>query len=202
MSQVSISDLGNLTPSQPLDFSKYPAPKAKSAGFTLAPAAEYTLRLITPVTNETLTKSQAGHLKFRFDAEIAEGPHAGQKVRFQTASASVWERDGVQQSMLGNLVAAAGGESFPGVGEDGDPTPQVRAVEAIQGRTFKAYVTWLAKDRKYGSDREIKGMKNFPLDANGQPQSFFEVPGQVDDKGRPARVWANLEISNYIPAVR
>lgn len=202
MSSVDISALGNLTPSQPLDFSKYPAPKAKTSGFTLAPAAEYNLRLITPVTNETLTKSQEGHLKFRFDAEIADGPYAGQKVRFQTASASVWTRDGVEQSFLGNLVMAAGGDSFPGIGEDGDPTPQVRAVEAIQGKVFRAYVTWLAKDRKYGSGTEIKGMKNFPIGEGGQPQSWFPVAGAVDDKGRPARVYANLEISNYVPAVR
>lgn len=198
MSSVDISALGSLKPSQPPQVAP---PRASKPKFTLAPAGEYTLRIVTPVTNDTLKVSTTGNLNFKFDAEIVEGPHAGQKVRYQNASASVFNRDGVDQSMLGNLVAALGG-TFPGVDESGDATPQVRALESVVGNTFKAYVTWLAEDRKFGSGIKAKGPKNFPLGTDGQPQSYIEIPGQTDDQGRPARVWANLEIGNYVPAGR
>jgi hypothetical protein len=172
----------------------------------LPPAAEYNLRITTPITNETLKASQSGNLNFKFDAVIADGPFAGQTVKYQNASAAQFERDGVQQSMLGSLVMALGGTEFPGIGEDGDPTPQVRALEAVIANTFRAYVTWVAEDKKFGSGRKIKGMKNFPTItlASGEVvhTSYFDVEGQTDDQGRNARVWANLDISNYVPAVR
>ena len=200
MSSVDIAALGQLKPSQPLDFTKYPTPKAKTA-FTLAPAGEYDLRIVTPITNDTLKVSTTGNLNLKFDAEIVGGVYNGQKVRFQNASAATFERDGVLQSMLGSLVGATGGD-FPGIGEDGDPTPQVRAVESIQGKPFRAYVTWLAEDRKHGSGIKVKGMKNFPIVTDEQGttrhQQFVEIPGAVDEQGRPARAWANLEISNYV----
>lgn len=209
MSSVDISALGKLTPSQPLDFSTYPQTPAKSTGpkFTLAPAAEYDLRIVTPlVVGETLKASKTGNLNFKFDAEIIGGPHAGQKVRFQNASASVWERDGVQQSMLGNLVMALGGAEFPGVGADGDPTPQVNALQAVINNPFRAYVTWFAEDRKFGTGLKVKGMKNFPTvtDETGATvhQSFIPIDGQKNEKGQDARLYANLEIGNYVPATR
>lgn len=195
---VDISALGSVKPSQA---PAVPPARVMKPKFTLAPAGEYTLRLLTPVTNDTLSVSKTGNLNFKFDAEIVGGPHSGQKIRYQNASASVFNRDGVDQSMLGNLVAALGG-TFPGVGEDGDATPQVRALEAVQGNTFTAYVTWAAEDRKYGSGIKVKGMKNFPTitDESGATttQSYIEIPGATDEQGRPARVWANLDISNYV----
>lgn len=199
LSSVDISALGTLKPSQA---PSVPPVRPAKAKFTLAPAAEYTLRITTPVTNETLSKSKTDNLNFKFDAEIVEGPFASAKVRYQNASAATYTQDGVEQSRLGNLVAALGG-SFPGVGEDGSPAPQVAALEAVVGNTFRGYVTWKAEDRKFGSGIKVTGQKNFPIDpATGSSQSYIEIPGQLDDQGRPARVWANLEISNYVPATR
>lgn len=205
MSSVDISTLGQLTPSQPLDLTKYAAPTAKTEKpkFVMPPAGVYELQL--PVfTTEHFSKSQAGALKVRFDATIASGPFAGSTVRFITLSAKTYERDGVEQSMLGNLVAAAGGDTFPGVGEDGDPTPQVRAVEAIGGRTVKAYLNWEANDRKFGSGIEVKGMNKFPQATTkegtpiaGQYQPYFELADQLNERGYPQRVWANLYVSNF-----
>lgn len=208
MSNVDISALGQLKPSAPLDLTKYPAKSATSGGskpkFVLPPAAEYKLRITTPVTNDTLKPSTTGNLNFKFDAEIVEGPYAGQSIRFQNASASTFTRDGVEQSMLGSLVAALGGTAFPGIGEDGDPTPQVRALEAVVTNPFTAYVSWEAEDRKFGTGRKVKGMKNFPTITlqSGETvhTSYFDVEGQKDSEGRNARVWANLYIANYVPA--
>lgn len=203
-----IASLGKLAPSAPLDLTKYPAQTAGTGKpkFVLPPAGEYTLRITTPLSAESLQVSKTGNLNFKFDAEIVEGPHAGQAVRYQNASAARFERDGVEQSMLGNLVAALGGTEFPGIGDDGDPTPQVRALEAVIGNTFKAYLNWVAEDRKFGTGRKIKGMKNFPTitlqDGSTVHQQYFDVEGQTDSQGRNARVWANLDISNYKPAAR
>lgn len=198
MSSVDIAALGSLKPSQA---PQAPPVKASKPKFTLAPAGEYTLRVTTPlIAGDTLKKSTTGNLNFKFDAEIVEGPQAGQKLRFQNASAATYEQDGITQSRLGNMVAALGG-TFPGVPEDGDPTPQVRALEAVLGNTFRAYVTWKAEDRKYGSGIKVTGQKNFPV-VDGVSQQYVEIPGQVDEQNRPARAWANLEISNYIPSNR
>lgn len=204
MNSVEISALGQLKPTAALDFSKYPAPKAKSdkPRFVLSPAAEYDLRIVTPVTTETLSVSKTGNLNFKFDAVIVGGPEDGKQVRYQNASAAIYTQDGIEQSRLGNLVRALGGTEFPGVGEDGDATPQVTALQSVIGNTFRAYVTWKAEDRKFGTGTKVTGMKNFPLAEGGGHLSYIDIPGQVDDQGRTARVWANLEISNYIPVVR
>lgn len=211
MSSVDISALGQLTPSQPLDFTKYPTQATKSNSdkpkFVMPPAGEYTLQIPATLTTDNFKTSKSGSLMFKFDATITTGPHAGSLVRFISLSAKNYERDGVEQSMLGNLVAAAGGAEFPGVGADGDPGPQVRAVEAVAGRVFTAYLNWEAEDRKFGTGLKVKGMKNFPTitlaDGSTVHQSFIPVDGQTDAQGRDARVWANLYISNFvIPAAR
>jgi hypothetical protein len=205
---VEIASLGKLAPSQPLDFSKYPTQTAKSdkPKFVMPPSGEYTLMLPQVLTTENFRTSQAGALTFKFNATIVGGPHSGTEVKYISLSAKTYERDGVEQSMLGNLVAAAGGAEFPGVGEDGDPTPQVRAVEAIAGKTFVAYLNWEAEDRKFGTGLKVKGMKNFPTitlaDGSTVHQSFIPIDGQTDAQGRDARVWANLYISNFVTPAR
>lgn len=206
MSTVDIAALGTLRPSQPLDLTKYPAPtvKADKPKFVMAPPGVYELALPTTLTTDNFKVSQTGNLVFKFDATIVSGPFAGTNVRFQSASASVFtDKNGQERSMLGDLVAAAGGDTFPGVGEDGSPAPQVNAITALAGRTFKAYLNWHAVDRKFGSGIDVKGASKFPTGADGQPQPYFELNGQnglpeiKNDRGYPQRVWANLEISNY-----
>lgn len=205
MSTVDISALGQLTPSQPLDFNQYPsaAPKpTDGAKFTLPPAGEYTLR-VPVITAENFTVAKAsGALMLNANFEIVGPTHTGTAVRYVRLSAKTFDREGQQVSLLGDLVKAAGGGTMPGVTEDGNAQAQADAVSAISGREFKAYLNWEAEDRKYGSGIKVRGMSKFPettnTDGTTTRQSFIEIPGQKDAQGRSARAWANLYIGNFV----
>lgn len=208
MSSVNISALGNLTPSQALNLEDYPAATAtKSAGssFTLAPAGEYVLQAPATFPDSAFTKSQAGALMAQVDPVIVGPAHEGTQIRYVRVSATTFPRGEKLASFMADFVKSCGvtGE-FPGVDENGSAQAQADAVAQCAGRTFRGIVDWEAKDRKYNTGITVKGMQNFPkkLDAEGNEtgeyQSFIELPDKKDDKGRPARIWANLTVTKFI----
>jgi hypothetical protein len=208
-----------MTPSQPLNLADYPTsalPQSSNEGkakFTVAPAGEYVMR--APESFVFSKAQSSGNLMARIDSTI-EGPtNAGGQVRFARVSTTVFDRevDGTvkKASLAGDFVRAvevANGitpTEFPGVGEDGNAQPQADAIAACAGKTYRARLNWEAEDRKYGTGTKVRGMTKFPpaKDENGnviagQYQPYIELAGKTDEKGRPARLWANLYIQSFV----
>lgn len=213
MSSVDISALGQLAPSQPLDLRDYPTSKLPErpakAPFSLIPAGEYVLRAPDTFSGEAFNKTQKGSLAIAFDATIVGPTGEGTPVRFIRASASTFPREvnGTVKlaSFMADLVKSAGIEGeFPGVDENGSAQAQADMVCQVAGRTFKAKLDWEARDRKYGSGINVKGMYKFPKRDDGTYQPYFELNGKdglpevKNERGYPERVWANLIVTGFV----
>lgn len=219
MSSVDISALGNLTPSQPLDLSNYPTSKLPDrpakAPFSLLPTGEYVLRAPDAFSGEAFSKTQKGTLAVAFDAPVVAATTPGVTipdntvVRFIRASATTFPREvgGTVQlaSFMADLVKSAGiTGTFPAVDDNGSAQAQADMVASIAGRTFKAKLDWEARDRKFGSGINVKGMYKFPKREDGTFQPYFELDGKdgrievKNERGYPERVWANLTVTSFI----
>ena len=219
MSSADISALGQMTPSQPLNLSDYPSsalPQSSTESkpkFSVAPAGEYVMR--APEQFIFSKAQSSGNLMARIDSTVVGPTNEGAQVKFARVSTTIFPREvnGVTQeaSLAADFVRAvqvANGETpteFPGVGADGNAQAQADAIAACAGKSYRARLNWEAEDRKYGTGTKVRGMTKFPLakDAEGNAipgtyQPYIELAGKLDDKGRPARIWANLYIQSFV----
>ena len=212
MSSVDISALGQVSPSQPLDLSDYPTsalPQSSTDSkpkFTVAPAGEYVMR--APEQFVFSKAQSSGNLMARIDSTVVGPTNEGAQVKFARVSTTVFDRevDGVTKkaSLAADFVRSvqvANGETpveFPGVGEDGNAQAQAEAIASCAGKTYRARLNWEAEDRKYDTGMKVRGMTKFPKLEDGTYQPYIELAGKLDGKGRPARIWANLYIQNFI----
>lgn len=190
----SISDLGNLQASEPVDMSAV-APKGRS----FPQRGVYTLRVPDLDPDFTFGATAANYLSATIDPEIVDGPHAGYTVRFQKFSAKTFnetDRDTGETrktSQIGRLIAGCG-DYRP---LSGEPAEIAAAVLDQSGKTFRALLDWRAYNKRTGE--AVEGMDNFPKDASGNPLPWVVDEGDLDDSGKPRRYRANLQIVKIYP---
>ena len=191
---VDISSLGAQT-TQPLDLSIYPEARKRSG---LPRAGTYTVQAPEVFTEESFrTAASSGNLSARVDPTIVGPSNEGYNIRYVNVSATVYQtRDGKDTSQIGQYLQAFG------VKEEltGDPQQAANLVTETAGKTAQVYADWVAEHRPTGY--KLRGMKNFPTDAAGAPQSCVEHPDEtvVDAEGNRLRLRANLEVRRWIPA--
>jgi len=192
----SISDLGNLKPSEPVDMSKL-APKGPS----FPGKGKYTLRVPENLAPEfTFGATKAGYLSATIDPTIVGPTNVGYTIRFQKLSAKTFPETINKESgetrttsQIARFLAACG--DFRDLGSD--PTEAVDAVLAQAGREFDALCDWRAYNKRTGE--AVVGMENFPLNSYGEHVPWIEDADDVDENGKPRRYRANLEVVRYLP---
>lgn len=193
---ADISQLGSLLPSEALDLDTY-ADRSAGAGFPRK--GTYTLRAPESFPAAAFGRTQAGNLSVQIDPTIVGPTHEGTQIRFQRVSAKTYQRSGKSVSQLGDYLRACGMRgAIPA-----DAQAQADAAERTANLTYQARIDWRLYAKGHGeggSVLEIKGMENFPSDGNGGFKPFVQSKTQVDDKGEPQMLRANLEIVGFVPA--
>jgi hypothetical protein len=193
---ADISMLGNLNPVDTLSGDTYKTTKAGST-FQLPRAGRYTLRS-PEFTAASFGKTNNGDLKIDLAPTIVGPSNENFQIRYAEVSAKPFDRDGGKVSMIGDYLRSVG---YTG-DIPGDPQALANLVESTAGATYEAIVDWRASK---GRDFEIKGMKNFPVLANGDFQSWVNHPTEktTDENGKeqPLRVWARPRIVKFIPKI-
>jgi len=188
---ASIAELGNLNSTDPIDLDVYPETKDKTFG--IPPRGEYVVMAPDEFPDEAFGATAQNYLKAQVDPTIVGPTNEGYTIRFTRLSAKPWERDGVIMSQISQYLQACG---FKGACP-GDPSGLVDAIRQTAGTTYKVYGDWRAYNKRTG--QEIKGMKNFPLLPNGEHQAWVDDEEDLDEQGRPKRIWANFEVRRFLP---
>lgn len=190
---VNISALGNLVAAEPLDLDQYSEVKDKPK-FQLPKKGRYLVRAPESFPDTAFGSTKAGHLKAQIDPTIVGPTNEGFQLRFVSISAKPYERSGGKVSQFGDYLRACGRKgALPG-----DPQALADAVAATAGQTYYVDIDWKAYNSVTGM--EVRGMENFPVDENGEPQSWIEDPQDLTDDGSPKRLRANLEVRRFISA--
>lgn len=161
-----MADLSNLQLTQEnievsdnyVDASEFPPP---------IPAGTY--ELIQGKPEFTVTK---GFLSANMTHEVANGPEAGARLSFDRISNKPFDRQGVKVNMMTDHLRAIGDKARYTTHQQ-----YADALEAGEGKTFKAQVDWEGGCNHDGTPQacewadanvtRVKGMKNFPANGNG-----------------------------------
>lgn len=195
---ASIGDF-NIAPTESVDIaSTYPA---RAAGRRFPNKGWYTLRTTDAFTSESFKPNKAGTaLTFQIDPVIVGPTNEGYQLKFNSGriSAKTYQRtnrttgETKTVSQLSDFLRAAGHEGVV----PGESQEQANLVEQYASKTFDALLDWRAYDPATG--KEVAGMENFPVDEkNGGYKPYLESDTQVDDQGKPKKIWANLEIVRF-----
>lgn len=187
---ADLSALGNLQPVEPLDLENYQA--NRKSKFQLPAKGKYTLQAPDSFPAEAFSRSKSGSLAVTIDPTIVGPSNAGFKLRYTKVYATTWkDKSGRTVSGIGNYLISNGVKAVLA-----DEQALADAVESTSGRIYEALIDWKAQRNGF----EVKGMENFPKNEDGTYQSYVNHPTEVDEEGKPRRVFANLEIVYFIPA--
>lgn len=171
---ADISLLTNLQSTEPLDLPLYQSARPSKP---FPKAGRYTARTPDGFPPEKFGESKAGFLTVDVSPTIVGGDHDGYTVNFTKVSAKTWKnRDGVNESQLGRYLKACGLDDVV----EGSPQAQADAAERTANQLITIDVDWIANYRP--ANYELKGMKNFPIQADGTHSRFISLDGK---DGRP-----------------
>jgi hypothetical protein len=193
---ADISHLGSLQPVEQLDLSNYS--ENKRSTFRLPEKGTYTVQAPDGFPAEAFTRTKKGALLVDISPTILGPAHEGFGLRRQRVSATAFQRDGKWVSMVGDYLIANGVRTALH-----DEQAIADAVEATAGRTYSVDLDWLAED--YASGFKVKGMENFPKNADGTYQSWVNHPTEkvVNERTgevEPKRVRAYINIVRFNPS--
>lgn len=198
---ADIGALGQLQPAESLDLDTYAdIGGERKPRFQFPRAGRYTLRAPDSFPAEAFGRTKSGALSVQIDPTIVGPTAEGTAVRFQRISATTYQRKGKPVSKIGDYLRACGKTGRL----SGDAQEIADAVETTANTIYEAQLDWrlYAKGHSKTADAlEIRGMENFPKDANGDPVPYVLSETQVNpETGEPMRLRANLEIAWFYPA--
>jgi len=179
----------NLREPDPIDWDNYDTGERKP--IFLPPKAQYLFQVAeAPIAAAT----QEGYLKMQFPSlKIVKpgDPADGYDVKFTNVSAKKWaKREG---SPLGDFLKSHG------ISGQRTNAEYIDACYATVGRASEAGADWRAYCKECG--KEIKGMENFPVQADGSRQPWVDCDKCLDhtdpNNPRPKRLWANLQVTFF-----
>jgi hypothetical protein len=185
----SISELGNLQHPEPVDLSEL-APK----GAPFPRKGRYTLRVPEVLDPDfTFGETKAGYLSATIDPTITGPSSEGYTVRYVKMSAKTYTQDERVTSQMAQFLAACGDKR----NLSGDPKEAVEAVLQQSGKEFPAILDWRAYNKRTGEATE--GMDSFPPDGQGGYLPWVVDEADLDEKGRPRRIRANIIVKRFLP---
>ena len=186
-----MADINNLElkPPDPIDWDDT---GSKGGSFKLVPKGEYTL-----VAREMPEKgaTREGYLQFKFKTLyiVAPGtPYDSQEVRYTNVNTKNWpNRKG---SSFSDFLLAAGIAFRPTTNEEYEA-----AIAATLNVPFRARLDWEAVCKEGNYHYRLKGMENFPTDAEGAKISSFNCP-ECAKIGREVRLFGNAIVKSFLAA--
>lgn len=166
--------------------------------FQFPKAGRYTLRAPDSFPDEAFGRTQKDTLSVQIDPTIVGPTNEGLTVRFQRISGTTYERKGSLVSKIGDYLRACGLR-----GRLSSEEEVKDAIRSTANMIYEAQLDWRLYAKGHGeggSTLEIRGMDNFPKDANGEPQNFVFSKTKTDENGNPVRLRANLDIVWFYPA--
>lgn len=196
MSSVDISALGQLQSAEPLDLDLYADAKE---GSEIPKAGRYTVQAPSSFQSDAFGATQAGFLRATLNPTVVGPTNEGFLIRFTRVSAKPFERGGQTVSQLGDYLRAVGLKGkLPGT-----PQEQANAIASTAGLTYQVDLDWEAYNKNNG--KVIKGMKSFPVRADGTHQPWIEDTDDLieDENGNkaPRRLRANVVVKRFVPAI-
>jgi len=122
-----------------------------------------------------------GYLSANMTQTVASGEFEGRTLNFDRVSAKPFQRQGVNVSMMTDHLRAV----YPvGAPERSARTNQDKAaaIEAAEGKAFKAVVKWDGYCKHAETEQEgkpaftVNGARNFPANGNGKPAESMTCP--------------------------
>lgn len=172
--------------------------------FQFPKAGRYTLRAPDAFPQEAFGETKSGALSVQIDPTIVGPTNEGLVVRFQRINGTSYMRKGKPVSKIGDYLRACGvsGVSLSTRQEIAD------AIEQTANTIYEAFLDWrlYAKGHAPVTDLnpngalELRGMDNFPKDAEGNPVPYVNSQIEKNEDGTPKRLRANLEIAFFLPA--
>jgi hypothetical protein len=128
--------------------------------------------------------TDAGFLSAAMNHVVAGGDQDGKTFNFDRLSNKPFERQGVRVNMMTDHIRAVyGPNDRPSLRSHQD---YANALEAAEGKPFKAQVSWEGGCDHAGTPHEcswtdatvfrVRGARNFPQNSNGQPLSEIKCP--------------------------
>ena len=152
----------------------------------------YTLRTAESFPAEAFGTSRAGALTVQIDPTIVGPNSEGRILKYTRISGKSFKRGATSVSQIGDYLKSVGV-----TGTFGNWQQLADAVEQTAGRIFEADLDWRAYDKSTG--RTIEGMESFPSDGNGGHVPYVLSETEKDEEGNFKRIWANLEVTRFIP---
>lgn len=195
---ADISNL-NIAAAEPIDFSAYKTFGSGGGGSRFPRKGRYTLRAPDSFPREAFGENKARTaLTVQIDPVIVGPTAEGKVLKFTRVSAKTFQRDGTVVSQLGDYLLACGLSGKVG----GTAQEQADAAEATAGSVYEANLNWRLYEKagnEDGTDRIIEGMENFPQNDAGEYVPYVLSKKQVDEKGEPKKIWANIVIDSFVP---
>lgn len=189
---INLSSLGNLATAETINLDDYKDQEVKT--FQLPKAGRYTLRAPERFSESDFAATKEGYLKARVDPTIVGPTNEGFQIRYVSVSAKTFDRGGARVSQVGDYLRACGvAGQLPS-----DPQGIADAIAGTAGLTYEADLDWEANH--FASGFKVKGMRNFPMNADGSYQMWVQHPTEKDADGAPLRVRANIVVRRYIPS--
>jgi len=192
---ISVSDLNNLLPSQPVDLGALAPSRPR-----FPRAGRYILQVPEGLTFEdTFSQTQAGYLAAEINPTIVGPSSEGYEVRYVKVSAKDYQQKDFRDpskvtttSQMAQLASACGiTGTFPG-----EPDQQVNIILQTAGRQFEAVLDWKAYNKRTGV--ETLGMANFPTDDVGNPLPYIVDEDDKDPGGNAVRYRARIFVKRFI----
>lgn len=133
-------------------------------------------------------------LSAQMDHVVAGGEEDGKKLAFDRISNKPFERSGVRVNMMKDQLRALGDRNTYRTHAE-----YAAAIEAGEGKPFKAQVTWEGGCNHDGTDQacdwsdkakvfRVKGSRNFPQNGGGKPAESMPCPICKQDVVARARI--------------
>jgi hypothetical protein len=147
----------------------------------------------------TFGSTQAGYLSATIDPTIVGPSNEGYTVRYVKLSAKTYNEkfgeDGTRvTSQIANFLASTGDKRTL----SGDPTQATAAILEAAGKECTALLDWRAYNKRTGEATE--GMEKFPSDGQGGYLPWIVDEEDLDEKGRPKRIRANIFVKRFYAA--
>lgn len=183
--QDTLGAVQEVVPSSEWDVYDGPGPRKRVR------AGRYSFRLPTITTNDeqAWTRTNSGYLQVVFTATIADGPFAGEELRYTRFSTQPFKNG--KGNFLGKLIRSLGyNGSVPQTDED-----YKAIIASLAGQTFQSDVDtqYYCKGCK---STLVRNEAEAPKDENGEPVAYVECGRCIDpETGSNRRVWGNAQLT-------